>query len=144
MGQMSLRTFSTWEVSNENRTLTINRKHLVPFFNNNIATNSINLITTHKSVVEPFTCAIINVKASGPGLGILRPNSNISVLVEGNTNACDRLSIEVVPSISVLTHQNCSQELQVFNFSPSCKTISKGVKLANCSSDFIEYHCNNN
>ena len=139
IGQTSLRTFSTWEVSNQNKLLTINKKHLVPFFNNSSEVNSIDLITTQKSVIEPFKCAIIDVKASGPELGIFRPTSNLNVLVEGVTNTCERLSIEVVPSVNVLTHQNCQQKVKVYNLSGSCKTIAKGVKLAKCSSDYDEY-----
>ena len=97
------------------------------------------MITTHKTVVPPFTSSLINTKARGPELNAFRPTSDINVLTEGNANICSRLFIEVVPSINLITHQDCSQKVQVYNSSSTPKTIAKGVTLANCCSNFDEY-----
>ena len=139
IGQRTLQTFSTWEVSNTNKLLTINKIHKVPFvtvgatFNNN---NKVQLITTQKTVIQPFMSTMVNVKASGPALNAFRPSSSIDVLMEGNPHVCERLSVEVLPAINVLTYQNCKQKLKVHNVSPYPKTIAKGVNIATCSMEF--------
>ena len=67
---------------------------------------------------------------------MFRPQSHVDVMVEGNVDLCNRLAIEVLPCINVLTHQNCTQSLKVHNLSPTSKSIAKGSKLASCSSDY--------
>ena len=46
------------------------------------------------------------------------------------------MSIEVLPAINVLSHQNCCQKLKVHNLSSNPKSIAKGVKIADCTADF--------
>ena len=82
---------------------------------------------------------VIDVKASGPELNTFRPTTSIDVLIEGNNNLCNMLSIEVFPPVNILTHQNCSQKLRVYNFSPAPKTIGNGGKIANGSREYVEY-----
>ena len=136
IGQQTLRTFKSWEVSNVDKILTINRSHVVPIEDKSDSLTSVNLITTGKTIIEPFGSTLIDVRASGPGLEALRPKSDVSVMVEGEQNYCNRLSIEVLPSINVLSHQNCCQKLKVHNLSSNPKSIAKGVKIADCTTDF--------
>ena len=144
LGQKTLQTFFSWEVSNENKIVTFNNKHVVPFYNNGSAMQTVQLITIHKTTIAPFMSTVIDVKACGPGLGTFRPTSHINVLTEGNTTICNRLSIEIVPSVNILTHQNCSRKLEIYNFSATPKTIAKGVTIAQCSSGYDEYFLDNN
>ena len=95
-------------------------------------------------MIQPFTSVMINTKAYGAELNAFRPKSHINVLVEGNTNICNRLLVEVVPSINTLTHQNCTSKVKVYNSSSTPKTIGKGVKLAHCSINFEEFELENN
>ena len=138
LGQETLGKFSSWEVSNTNKLLTIDKIHVVPFTDcgNTSGSASIELITSQKTTIPPYSSAVVDARAFGPALEKFRPTSNINVVVEGNLKFCDRLSIEVLPSINVLTHQNCGQKLIVHNLSQKAKTISKGVKIAECSTDY--------
>ena len=86
--------------------------------------------------IEPYSSAIVDVRATGPGLDKFRPESHVSVLAEGVDKLCDRLSVEVYPSVNILHHQNCQQKIQIHNISPKPKVVAKGVKIAHCSSDF--------
>ena len=135
VGQQTLRTFESWEVSNIDKIITINKNCRIPF-RDDVALNGIQLITTQKTKIEPFASAVVSVRATGHALGTFRPESNMDVVVEGNENICERLSLEVLPSINVLSHQNCLQKLKVHNLSPKPKFISKGTKLATCSTDY--------
>ena len=138
IGQETLQTFSSWEVSNANKILTINKKHVVPFHDsgNTSGTANIQLITSQKTVIQPYTSAIVDVRATGSGLDTFRPRSSVTVVVEGNLQFCDRLSIEVLPSINVLPYQNCIQKLKVHNLSSKPKSIAKGVRVADCSTEY--------
>ena len=51
----------------------------------------------------------------------------ISVVIEGNAKYCERLGVELIPSINVLSHQNCTQKVKVHNSSSIPKTVAKGV-----------------
>ena len=135
IGQQTLRTFDSWEVSNVNKTLILNKMCYVPFRDSNAVTG-IHLITTQKTTIEPYKATTIDVRATGPALDTFRPETDINVVVEGDLRLCDRLSVEVIPSINVLTYQNCFQRLKVHNLSSKPKSISKGTKLATCSADF--------
>ena len=138
IGQQALRRFNSWEVSNVNRLLTLNKTCVVPFQdscdNNNVS--GVQLITTQKTVIQPFSSTMVDVRAVGAELDTFRPQSDINVIVEGNEKLCNRLSIEVLPAINVLTHQNCSQMLKVYNLSQLPKIIAKGSKLASCSTEY--------
>ncbi len=138
IGQKTLKVFESWEVSNTNRILTINKRHIVPFYDDDslLGPQNIDLITTHKTIIPPYTSAIIDVRATGTGLDAFRPKSTVSVITEGVPRICERLSVEVLPSVNMLTHQNCQQKLKVHNVSPKPKILAKGVKIANCSTDF--------
>ena len=138
LGQKMLKTFDTWEVSNVNRILTINKNHIVPFYDaeGSFGSQTIDILTTNKTIIPPFMSAIVSVRATGPGLDTFRPRSNVSVIVEGTPHICDRLSVEVVPSVNVLMHQNCQQKIRVHNLSPNSTTLGKGVKIAMCSTEF--------
>ena len=136
IGQQTLRTFDSWEVSNVNKVLTINKTFVVPIEDKSDSITSVNLITTGKTTIEPFGSSLIDVRASGPGLEAFRPISDVSVMIEGEENYCNRLSIEVLPAINVLSHQNCCQKLKVHNLSSNPKSIAKGVKIADCTADF--------
>ena len=94
------------------------------------------MITTSKTIIPPYSSTLIDVRANGPGLNAFRATSSIAVIVEGVPRICDRLSIEVLPSINVLAHQDCQQRLKVHNLSSKSKVVAKGVKLASCSSDY--------
>ena len=133
MGQKTLRVFDTWEVSNVNKILTLNRRHTVPFHDGEHLLTNIELITTNRTVIPPYSSAFVDVRATGSGLNTFRSKSHVSVLIEGAQRICERLSLEVLPSINVLTHQNCQQRLKVHNLSPKTKVVAKGVKMANCS-----------
>ena len=98
--------------------------------------NNIQLITTQKTVIQPFMSTMIDVKASGPALDAFRPNLTLNVMMEGNPDICNRLSVEVLPGINALQYQNCKQKVKVHNLSQYPKTIAKGVKLALCSTEF--------
>ena len=135
VGQQTLRTLDSWEVSNVDKIITFNKNCRIPF-HDEIAQSTIQLITTQKMKIEPFTSAVVSVRATGHALNTFRPESEMNVVVEGNTSICERLSIEVLPSINVLSHQNCMQKLKVHNLSPKPKFISKGTKLATCSNDY--------
>ncbi len=138
IGQKALKTFDSWEISNINKILTINKTHTVPFHDNDnwLGSANIELITTNKTVIQPYGSAIVDVRATGHGLDTFRPKSAISVVVEGTERVCDRLSIEVLPSINVLTHQNCQQKIKVHNLSSKPKVVARGVKIASCSTDY--------
>ena len=85
IGQTTLHTFSSWEVSNTNKLLTINKSHIVPFFDsgNTSGTTSINLITSQKTTIPPFSSTLVDIRASGLGLDHFRPQSSVNVIVEG-------------------------------------------------------------
>ena len=136
IGQRTLRMFESWEVSNLNKVLTINRKYVVPIEDRSDNVSAVNLITSGKTIIPPYSSALIDVRATGPGLETFRPTSDVSVVVEGEQKLCDRLSIEVLPSINVLSHQNCCQKLKVHNLSSNPKSVAKGVKIANCNTHF--------
>ncbi len=138
LGQETLGTFSSWEVSNTNKLLTIDKIYVVPFHDcgNASGTANIELLTSQKTTIAPYSSAFVDVRASGQALDKFRPTSNVNVVIEGNPQYCDRLSIEVLPSINLLTHQNCVQKLKVHNLSPRTKSIAKGVKIATCSIDY--------
>ena len=135
MGQQTLRTFNSWEVSNVDKSVIINKKCRIPF-RDEMTSSGIQLVTTQKTKIEPFMSAVVSVRATGPALDTFRPESDMNVVVEGNVNVCERLTIEVLPSINVLSHQNCQQKLKVCNLSPKPRFISKGTKLASCSTDY--------
>ena len=137
LGQSTLQTFSSWEVSNTNKILTINKNIIVPFHDcGDTSTSGINLITSQKVSIPPYSSTLVDVRASGSGLDQFRPETSVSVIVEGNQSYCERLSLEVIPSVNVLNYQNCSQRLKVHNLSSKTKSIAKGVKLATCTSDY--------
>ncbi len=139
IGQTTLQTFASWEVSNQNRILTINKRHVVPFYdsgNTSAETSNITLITSQKTIIEPYSAAVVGVRASGPGLNKFRPQSDVSVIVEGNSILCDRLAIEVIPAINVLNYENCKEKLRIHNLSSKPKSIAKGVKIATCSTEY--------
>ena len=46
------------------------------------------------------------------------------------------MSIDVIPSINVLSHQNCVQKLKIHNLSSRPKSVAKGVKIATCSTEY--------
>ena len=138
LGQKTLKLFDSWEVSNKNKLMTFNKKHVVDIFDAGVDVQSINLLVSQKSVVPPFSTAFVDVKASGAELNAFRATTTVPVLVEGNEKICNRLLIDVPSSVNVLTHQNCTQRLKVHNLSRNPKTIAKGAKIATCSTDFDE------
>ena len=66
IGQKTLKVFETWEVSNVNKILTINKNYVVPFYNDehSMGSQTIDILTTNKTVIPPYTAAIINVRAN--------------------------------------------------------------------------------
>lgn len=141
IGQKTLRTFTSWEISNSNRLLYINKKHVVPFYDNETG-NNIQLLSTTKTIIEPYNTVEVDLKAYSTDLNAFRPYSHINILVEGNVNFCNRLSLEVVPSINTVTHQHSTTKVKIFNNSCSPKTITKGAKLACGTSRFEELEYN--
>ena len=125
-------------MSNVNKLLTINRVSVVPFQDScgGVDVSRVQLMTTQKTTIQPFSSAVVDVRAVGADLDAFRPQSQVDVMVEGNEKLCNRLAIEVLPCINVLTHQNCTQLLKVHNLSPSPKSIAKGSRLANCSAEY--------
>ena len=79
--------------------MTFNKTHVAPIFDAGSDVQSVNLLVSRKSVIPPFSMAIIDVKASGFELDAFRSTTNIPVLVEGNEQLCNRLLLEVPPSV---------------------------------------------
>ena len=138
IGQQTLQLFETWEVSNKNQLMTFNKKHVAPIFNYAREVQTVNLISTQKTVVAPFSSTLIDVRASGIELDKFRPTTDVTVLTEGNERLCNRLLLEIPSSISILTHQNCSQKLLIHNLSAKPKTVAKGSKIATGSTEYEE------
>ena len=65
-----------------------------------------------------------------------RSVSSPLVLAEGNNNLTSRLQIEIIPAVTLLTHENCHVKILTCNSSDHVQYISKGTKVAYCSTDF--------
>ena len=138
IGQEALSKFESWEISYKHNLITFNKQHVAPIFNYGCETQTVNLISTQKTIIAPFSSTLIDVRASGIELDKFRPTTNIPILTEANENLCNRLLLEIPSSISTVTHQNCSQKLLVHNLSTNHRTIAKGSKIATGSTDFEE------
>ena len=139
MGQSTLSKFSSWSICNVNKYLTVNNYSKIPFYSKpSVADDHVKLITTNKTVIEPFKFYEINTRASGTALSAFRAVTSFHVISEGCDHVTDRLNIDVIPSLSVLHHQNCTTKLQIFNNSPQTRVIRKGVAIGSCSSNFDE------
>ena len=138
IGQEALRKFDSWEVSNKHKLMTFNKQHVTPIFDYGSEMQTVNLMSTHKTIVAPFSSALIDVRASGLELNTFRPMTDVPILTEENESLCNRLMLNIPASLSTITHQNSSQKLLIHNLSAIPKTIAKGSKIATGSTDFEE------
>ena len=139
LGQSTLSRFSTWSVSNANRLITINDNHILPYYDNYPSSESLQLITTNKVLLNPYQSTLVEGRVSGSSLSAFRPVTHVPVVIEGEDNISNRLLIKVVPSVCLVTHQNCKHKVMVYNESPQRRTIAKGTKLASCFENFEEF-----
>lgn len=135
IGESTLLGFNSWKISNTDKLLTINDTCVVPWYHHDsmVKVDHLNLITTGKTIVPPKQSVLVNTRACGPELLPFRAVTNLCALVESNTKTTDRLGIEICPSLHVLPHQNCSQQIKIYNNSSVTKVISKGTNIGTCT-----------
>ena len=138
LGQSLLSKFDTWSVCNVSKNIIFNNQTHIPFYSCPPDVDCIQLLTTNKSVIEPFQFTVVNTRVHGSALSALRPVTTIYVLSEGNNELSNRLQINILPSVFVASYQNCSTQLNIYNDSPQRKTIRKGVQVASCFQEFDE------
>ena len=142
MGQTFLNTLNSWTVDNRRKFLIldfeIKKKEKKKVIVNNRSSevsfsalppessaDSIQFITTDRCRVMPRESIEVNVRATGPQLLAFRPATNITVITEGSMDVMGRLNIEVLPSVALLTHNNCTTKMVIHNQSDEVKNIKK-------------------
>ena len=136
LGQNTFSKFSKWTINNIDKCIIINDTSRIPFQSDPPISDFVQLLTTNKVTIEPNQFAVVNTRAHGLSLSAFRPVTNITVLSEANCDLANRLHIEVLPSVCLLTHQNCPINISVFNTSTQRKTIKKGVSIATCEHEY--------
>ena len=136
LGQCVLQNLSVWSVSNVTRTITMNQSQIpftaMPMYD----LTPLNLLTTTKCALSPGKVIAINTRATGSLMSPFRSVSNPLVLAKGNVLLTSRLKIEVVPAVTLLTHENCHVKILAYNVPDQIQYLSKGAKVACCSMDF--------
>ena len=89
IGQEALRKLDSWEVSNKYKLMTFNKQHVTPIFNYGSEIQTVNLMSTHKTIVAPFSSALVDVRASGLELDTFRPMTDVPILTEENESLCN-------------------------------------------------------
>ena len=135
LGESTLLSFDSWEVSNTKKILTINGSCVVPWYHHDSMTkvSHLNLITTNKTTIMPHQSVSVNTRVNGPELQPFRPITCITAVVDTNVSASDRLNVEVCPSIHMFPYQDCSQVVLIHNNSEKPRVIRKGTKVGVCS-----------
>ena len=140
IGQNILSKFSKWSVCNATNMIEFNHSHTIFYSNPNyINCDSLNLITINKTMLEPYKTVSVSVRACGTSLSPFRATTNITVMTDGNDKLSNRLNIEILPAINVLSHQDFPTQLFVRNCSPQSRTIKKGINIGTCFEEFEVY-----
>ena len=137
LGLSFLNRLQKWGIDNTNQTLFLNQS-LVKISQDPPHQDTLSLTTNQKIVIPPGQSVKISAIASGSALNSLRPVTDLPSLIDGHKALEDRLKINILPTIQVLSHQHASAEVLVINNSPVSKTIGKGTKIANGTCAFKE------
>ena len=114
-GESFLTKLDTYTVNNREKSILLNNMYAVKFspISPVINTDPVKFITTDKICLMSQETREIHVRATGPQLLPFRPVSNIFTLAEGSAKLMNRFDNNIFPSITVLTHNNCSTKLRL-------------------------------
>ena len=136
LGQNTFSKFSKWTINNVEKCIIVNDLSHISFQSKPRINDFVQLLTTNKVTIEPNQFAVVNTRANGLSLSAFRAVTNISVLSDANPKLDERLNIQVLPSVCLLTHQNCPVNISVFNTSNQRRTIKKGMSIATCDHEY--------
>ena len=139
LGQNTFSKFSSWNISNLNKIITINNETKLPYFSSPSSVECLQLITTNKVCLNSYKSTFVEGRITGSALSAFRPVTHVPVVIEGNNELTNRLLIKVIPAVCILTHQNCTQKVMIYNNSSQQTILAKGTKLAHCYDNFEEY-----
>ena len=128
-GQNILQTFDSWKINNVNKTMYIGQSAL-PFSHVPDLGHEVSLFCSEKTLIKSKQTTEITARANGQALSAFRPLSNITVLTESNKLFTQRLHIDILNSLSPLSHQNCKVKLTIHNETDRNQIIKKGAKIA--------------
>ena len=138
LGLNFMSKLNEWGIDNKNRNLRFNNSTCPIFYTPQTNTN-ICLISKTKLVILPGDTVTIATSAGGIGMNALRPNTDITILTEGDIHREKRTNILVIPALNLIHHKNSANvRVTVKNVSSQRTTIGKGSKIAIGSS---EYSC---
>ena len=137
LGLSFLNLLQKWGIDNTNQTLFLNQS-LVKVSHDPPHQDTLSLTTNQKFLIPPGQSVKISAIANGPALNSLPPVTHLPSLIDGHKPLEQRLKINILPTIQVLSHQHASAEVLVINNSPVSKTIGKGTKIANGTCAFEE------
>ena len=145
IGESTLLSLDSWEVSNTKKILTLNGTCVVPWYHHDsmMKVSHLNLITTDKTTILPHQSVTVNTRVNGPELQPFRPITTVTALVDSNVSTTNRLEIEVCPSIHRFPYQDCSQQVTIYNNCDKPRVVRKGTKVGVCS-DFEECSVDSN
>ena len=136
-GQNILQTFKSWKINNVNKTMYIGQSAL-PFSHVPDLGHEVSLFCSEKTLIKANQTTEITVRANGQALSAFRPLSKITVLTENNKSFTQRLHIDILNSLSPLSHQNCKIKLTIHNETDRNQIIKKGAKIASGNFNYDE------
>ena len=137
IGTSLLNQLKKWSVDNEQNILQFNEAY-IPVSSEPPSCHGITLIAPKRLKVSGNESTTVLSRATGNGLSAFRPITNVHIMTEGNEDLQKRLGLLIQPSIHIISKQNCTVPVRVFNHGSVSKTIGKGSKLACCLDSFVE------
>ena len=99
LGQNTFSKFSSWNISNLNKIITINNESKLPYLSSPSSIECLQLITTNKVCLNSYKSMFVEGRITGSAVSAFRPVTHVPVVIEGNNELTNNLLIKVIPAI---------------------------------------------
>ena len=138
LGLSFLNKLKSWGVDKETMTFQFNDS-FVAVSHDPPLDNMMHLTLTRKLNIPAGQSMLVSAVARGPALSAFRPIMQVSTLVEGHIPFEQCLQVTVLPTLHLITHQNCVVHTTVVNNADTSRTIGKGMKIAIGHTNFHQH-----
>ena len=114
LGLSFLNQLRSWGVNNETMTFQFNDS-FVTVSQDPPLDNMMHLTLTRELNIPAGQSMFVSAVARGPALSSFRPITQVSTLMEGHIPFEQRLQVTVLPTLHLITHQNCVVHTTVVN-----------------------------
>ena len=101
--------------------------------------NIMHLTLTRKLNIPAGQSMLVSAVARGPALSAFRPIIQVSTLVEGRIPFEQGPRVMVLPTLHLITHQNCVLHTTIVNNADTSQTIRKSMKISIGHTNFHQH-----